>query len=94
MSTTRLAGTRHFVRRLTLVDHARLAALQQSCSLVDAEETLRGAFLKDVRTIVRDWRKSRALPADPRAVFRESGYLERATRERQERNAEISSSYA
>jgi L-rhamnose isomerase/sugar isomerase len=80
--------------KAALVDHARLAALQQSCSLVDAEETLRGAFWKDVRPVVRDWRKNRGLSEDPLAAFRESGYLERVTRERKARNAEVSSSYA
>ena len=80
--------------RAALVDHGRLANLQQDCSLVDAEETLRGAFWSDVRPAVREWRKSRSLPEDPLLAFRSSGYLERVTRERIERNRGTSASYA
>jgi L-rhamnose isomerase/sugar isomerase len=80
--------------RAVLVDHARLSKLQQDCSLVDAEETLRGAFWQDVRPAIREWRKSRGLPEDPLLAFRSSGYLERITRERSEKNSGTSASYA
>jgi L-rhamnose isomerase / sugar isomerase len=80
--------------RAALVDHGRLAKLQQDCSLVDAEETLRGAFWSDVRPAVREWRKSRGLPEDPLLAFRSSGYLERVTRERSGGNRGTSASYA
>ncbi|GAC1638423.1 MAG: L-rhamnose isomerase [Candidatus Acidiferrum sp.] len=80
--------------RAALVDHERLAKLQRDCSLVDAEETLRGAFWNDVRPIVTEWRKSKGLPENPLTAFRQSGYLERVTRERKERNAGASGSYA
>jgi len=80
--------------RAVLVDHGRLAKLQQDCSLVDAEETLRGAFWSDVRPAIREWRKSRGLPEDPMLTFRCSGYLERVTRERSERNRGTSATYA
>jgi L-rhamnose isomerase/sugar isomerase len=80
--------------RAALVDHARLSRLQQDCSLVDAEETLRGAFWQDVRPAIRDWRKSRGLPEDPLRAFRSSGYLERITRERSEQNRGAPASYA
>jgi L-rhamnose isomerase/sugar isomerase len=43
---------------------------------------------------VRSWRKSRGLPEDPLTAFRESGYLERITRERGDRCPSIVSSYA
>src|SRR5579859_1837625 len=76
------------------VDHARLVGLQQSCSLVDAEETLRGAFWIDTRSIVAEWRKSKGLPADPLLAFRESGYVERVSRERSAKNSGASASYA
>ena len=76
------------------VDHERLAALQQSCSLVDAEECLRGAFWLDVRPMIAEWRKSRGLPEDPLKAFRESGYLEGVTMERRERHAGTTASYA
>ncbi|MGB9464938.1 MAG: TIM barrel protein [Candidatus Acidiferrum sp.] len=80
--------------RAALVDHDRLAKLQEECSLVDAEETLRGAFWEDVRPAISEWRKSRALPEDPLQAFGSNGYLERVTRERGERNIDASASYA
>jgi len=80
--------------RAALVDHERLAKLQQDCSLVDAEETLRGAFWQDVRPAIREWRKARGLPEDPMQAFRSSGYLERVTRERAEKNIGATASYA
>jgi len=80
--------------RAVLVDHARLADLQQECSLVDAEETLRGAFWTDVRPAIREWRKTRGLPEGPLQAFRSSGYLERITRERSEKNRGATASYA
>ena len=80
--------------RAALVDHGSLARLQQECSLVDAEETLRGAFWQDVRPAIQEWRKSRNLPAHPMQAFRTSGYLERITRERSEKNRNATASYA
>jgi L-rhamnose isomerase / sugar isomerase len=80
--------------RAVLVDHERLAGLQQNCSLVDAEETLRGPFWEDVRPAIREWRKARGLPEDPLQAFRASGYLERITRERKEKNSGASAGYA
>ena len=80
--------------KAALVDHERLASLQQSCSLVDAEECLRGAFWTDVRPALREWRHSHGLPEDPLQAFKESGYLERITAERRERNAAIVTTYA
>jgi L-rhamnose isomerase/sugar isomerase len=80
--------------RAAIVDHERLAKFQQSCSLVDAEETMRGAFWQDTRDVVAEWRKAKGLPTDPLGAFRESGYLERITRERKEKNTCASASYA
>lgn len=80
--------------RAAMVNHERLAKLQQDCSLVDAEETLRSAFWNDTRPIVKEWRKAKGLPEDPLQVFRESGYLERITRERREGNLGATVSYA
>jgi L-rhamnose isomerase / sugar isomerase len=80
--------------RAVLVNHAHLAKLQKDCSLVDAEEALRGAFWQDVRPAIREWRKSRGLPEDPMHAFRTSGYLERITRERSAANQNASASYA
>jgi len=80
--------------RAALVDHGRLAQLQQECSLVDAEETLRGAFWQDVRPAIREWRKSHGRSEDPMHAFRVSGYLERITCERREKNRSTTGSYA
>jgi L-rhamnose isomerase/sugar isomerase len=80
--------------KAALVDHKRLAELQQSCSLVEAEECLRDAFWRDVRPVLRQWRLSHGLPQDPLEALRESGYLERITSERRERNAAVVTTYA
>jgi L-rhamnose isomerase/sugar isomerase len=76
------------------VDFAHLADAQQKCSLVRAESMLQDAFATDVRPVIRQWRAARSLPEDPMAAFLESGYLERVTRERAERNSQSVSSYA
>lgn len=80
--------------RAALVDHERLSRLQRDCSIVDAEETLRSAFWRDTRPIVKQWRKAEGLPDDPLQAFRASGYLERVTRERREKNLGAAVSYA
>jgi L-rhamnose isomerase/sugar isomerase len=79
--------------RAALVNHERLAKSQQECSLVDAEETLRGAFWEDTRGAVREWRRSKGIPENPLEAFRQSGYLERITAERRARNTGASVSY-
>jgi L-rhamnose isomerase/sugar isomerase len=80
--------------KAAIVDHERLAALQQSCSLVEAEECLRGSFWYDVRPALREWRTSHGLPADPLDALRKSGYVERITADRRERNASAITTYA
>jgi len=80
--------------KAALVDEKVLAAAQKSCSLMDAETCLRDAFSTDVRPMIREWTESKGLPADPMKAFRESGYLERVTAERKERNLASVSSYA
>ena len=77
-----------------LVDHARLARCQAQSALVDAEECLKDAFATDVRPFLREWRRQKGLPVDPLRAFRESGYLERAARDRAERNKAAVTSYA
>ena len=47
-----------------------------------------------LRPLVREWRQARGLPQDPLQAFTESGYLERATKERRERNVGAVASYA
>jgi L-rhamnose isomerase / sugar isomerase len=80
--------------KATLVDHAKLAGCQKRCDLVDAENCLKDAFSSDVRPVIREWAESKGLPADPLSAFRQSGYLERITAERSERNMAAVSSYA
>jgi L-rhamnose isomerase/sugar isomerase len=80
--------------RAALIDQDRLADLQQSCKLVEAEECFRTAFWQDVRPLVRDWRIARGFPADPLAALAESGYVEAITRDRAPRNANAGSQYA
>jgi len=80
--------------KAALVDHARLAGLQQRCELVDAEGCLKDAFSTDVRPAIREWAVARGLPADPMDAFRRSGYLERITAERGARNLASVMTYA
>jgi L-rhamnose isomerase/sugar isomerase len=68
------------------VDHDKLAIHQVKAELVDAEECLKAAFATDVRPLLREWRKSKGLAENPLQAFRESGYMERITRERAERS--------
>lgn len=80
--------------KAAIVDHARLADFQTKCALVDAESCLKDAYSTDVRPAIQEWAKSRGLPADPMDAFRQSGYLERITKERSKKNASATSSYA
>ena len=80
--------------KAALVDEKKLAAAQESCALVDDESMLQDAFATDVRPAIQDWRESKGLPEDPIKAFRQSGYLERITKERAARNSHIVSSYA
>ena len=93
MIQTALAAQELFAKA-ALVDHAALASHQADCSLVDAEECLKAAFYTDVRPLLLEWRRSRGLPEDPLAAFRESGYLQRISKERAERNTATAGSYA
>jgi L-rhamnose isomerase / sugar isomerase len=80
--------------KAALVDRKKLAVCQEKCALVDAETCLKEAFSTDVRPVIREWALSRGLPADPMDAFRQSGYLERITAERSQRNSSSDSSYA
>ncbi len=77
--------------KAALVDFAALTKAQQEQRLIDAENTYKDAFSTDVRPVVREWRRSKGLAEDPLAAFRESGYMERITRERAGRTAAVSS---
>jgi L-rhamnose isomerase/sugar isomerase len=88
-----VATAQELAAKAALVDHARLVEEQRLSALVDAEEILRRAFMTDVMPTVRDWRRACGVPEDPLTAFRESGYLERITRERSGRRR-AASSYA
>ena len=77
--------------KAALIDREQLAALQQSCDLVAAEELFRGAFWRDVRPLLALWRQSRGLAADPLTALRDDGYVERITRERANRQSTVGS---
>jgi L-rhamnose isomerase/sugar isomerase len=80
--------------KAAIVDHERLSAYQEKCSLVDAETCLKDAYSTDVRPAIVEWAKSKGLPENPLDAFRQSGYLERITAERAAKNALSASSYA
>lgn len=80
--------------KAALVDGKKLASAQRSCDLVTAESVLQDAFATDVRPAIQEWRDSKGLPRDPMEAFRESGYLERITKERAAKNSHNVSSYA
>ncbi|MGD0616830.1 MAG: TIM barrel protein [Bryobacteraceae bacterium] len=80
--------------KAALVDHETLDTYQERCDLVNAEGCLKDAFSTDVRPAIREWAVSKGLPADAMDAFRESGYLERITTERSEKNLASVSSYA
>ncbi|MGC2635705.1 MAG: TIM barrel protein [Acidobacteriaceae bacterium] len=80
--------------KAALVDREALADLQTQGRIVDAEECLKAAFWTDVRPALAEWRAARGLPENPLQALRESGYVERISRERGERNAVTSASYA
>jgi L-rhamnose isomerase/sugar isomerase len=82
------------VAKAALVDCDALADAQRACDLVRAETCLQDAFATDVRDAVREWRAARRLPTDPLAAFRDSGYLERITRDRSGRPLGDGSAYA
>ena len=71
--------------RAALVDLEALAAAQAASDIVRAEQCLQDAFAVDVRPAIREWRVAHGVPADPLDAYRQSGYLERITRERAER---------
>jgi L-rhamnose isomerase/sugar isomerase len=80
--------------KAALVDGRELATAQKDCDLVRAESVLQDAFATDVRPVIQEWRESKGLPKSPMEAFRQSGYLDRITRERAGRNSRNISSYA
>ena len=80
--------------KAALVDLPALSAAQTSAELIRAESCLQDAFASDVRPAIQDWRVSKGLPPDPMEAFRQSGYLERITKERAGRKADGATAYA
>ncbi|MGO9438363.1 MAG: TIM barrel protein [Terracidiphilus sp.] len=77
--------------KAALVDREQLEKLQDRCELVAAEELFRGGFWRDVRPLLRGWRKMRGLPEDPLAALAESGYVARISAERGGKTASVTS---
>jgi L-rhamnose isomerase / sugar isomerase len=77
--------------KAALVDRAALGQLQDRCDLVAAEELFRGAFWRDVKPVLKEWRRLRGLPEDPLAALAESGYVQRVSAERVANTASIAS---
>jgi L-rhamnose isomerase/sugar isomerase len=80
--------------KAALVDGRELSTAQKDCDLVRAESVLQDAFATDVRPVIQQWRESKGLPKNPMEAFRQSGYLDRITKERAGRNSRNISSYA
>jgi L-rhamnose isomerase/sugar isomerase len=89
-----VAQAQALVAKAALVDCEALAAAQRANDLVRAETCLQDAFACDVRPAIRAWRAAKGLPHDPMDAFRQSGYLERITRERGGRPAADASAFA
>jgi L-rhamnose isomerase/sugar isomerase len=68
--------------KAALVDRDKLDQLQDQCELVAAEELFRGAFWRDVRPLLKEWRRMRGLAEDPLSALAESGYMQRISKER------------
>lgn len=80
--------------KAALVEHEQLSRAQRNAQIVAAEQILKDAFSTDVRGAIERWRKSKGLPSDPLRALYESGYVERITRDRAEKNMNAISSYA
>jgi L-rhamnose isomerase/sugar isomerase len=89
-----IVAAQELYAKAALIDQHRLADLQQSCKLVQAEECFRTAFWQDVRPMIREWRLARGLPCDPLKTLAESGYVEGITRDRAPRNSNAGGQYA
>jgi L-rhamnose isomerase/sugar isomerase len=89
-----VAMAQELFSKAALVDNHELTKAQEKCDLVRAESLLQDAFATDVRPVIQEWRESKQLPKDPMDAFRQSGYLERITKQRSARNSQSVSSYA
>jgi len=64
------------------VDRKALAASQAREDIVRSEELLRSAFFTDVEPLLHAVRSRLGVPADPLEAYRESGYEQKAAKER------------
>lgn len=65
-----------------LVDFVALAGFQAAGEIIRAEECLKDAFNTDVRPLLAEVRSDMELAEDPLDAFRQSGYMDRISRER------------
>jgi len=93
MIHTVMTAQEHLTKAL-LVDQKALRQAQQRNDVLLAERILRDAYATDVRPLLAEYRQSRGLPPDPLLAFRESGYAQRAARERAGRKKPATDSYA
>jgi len=78
--------------KASLADRGGLASRQSDG--LGAELLRQDAFARDARPPIELWRTAKGRPGHRPAAFRESGYLERVTRERSGRPTVPGSSYA
>src|ERR1700690_4004450 len=89
-----VTGAQMLFSKAAVVDNAALTEARDNCDLVGAESLFQDAFATDVRPTIEEWRDAKGFPRAPMTAFRESGYLDRITKERAARNAGSLSSYA
>jgi L-rhamnose isomerase/sugar isomerase len=70
--------------RALLVDYDYLRKMQDAGEAVQAEETVKDAYLTDVRPLLAEVRREMGIDPDPLAAFRKSGYIEKITAERRD----------
>ena len=80
--------------KAALVDHQALAAAQKNCELVRPSLCCRMPSPPTSAQRFRNGGTSKGLARNPMEAFRQSGYLERITKERAARNSQNISSYA
>ncbi len=81
MIQTVMTAQEHFVKAM-LIDFNAAALARKNHDTVMAERAWRDAYSTDVRPFLAEYRRSKALPADPLLAHRESGYEARAAAER------------
>ncbi len=93
MIQTVMTAQEHFAKAL-LVNHQALSHARARDDLVHAERILQDAYQTDVRPLLAEYRRGRALPEDPLLAFRDGGYTEQVARDRAADKPRDSTSYA